>query len=867
MINFIYKYRKLLFLSIVVALLLFLTIYFSVGNMKPSSDVTFDNLEFVADEFVDINHILEERDFDNHRLVAENKNFELYFDEETTYLTVVDKRNGVTWSTNPNANDPLAQGDDQLRQKSTIEIEYTRGSGSGVKYIYNYNFSINQEVMGGVQRGYFIRYTDQGVQVLYEIKNRGVTDYWFPQRLTEERFKELFTENEEFIEKGDVRRITEYYKFKINERVYELENYGRLGQRALSNLYTYFYEINNYTIEMLEEDSVAAGSDFEFLDPHFKVAIDYRLTEDGLKATVINDSIFESGGYIITGISLLPNFGAASKDDEGYFVIPDGSGAIMNFNNGKTYVPPYSKRYYGLDLALLPEVKPEAREELLLPLFGIVNQSKESGVLAIIEKGAPQATLQASVSSSTSSYNRIGTRFAIRESELSLFVNRGERYFIATYTKDPIATDFVIEYQIVDSERANYVGLAKQYRDYLIKHHGLEKRDYTTQTVLNITILGMYETQEFFLGIPYKTTRTLTTFEQAQAIIEDFKQKGMTDINLIYNGWFNDSLEHEIASHIKVNRIMGGKKGLNHLKDYLDAQSIDLYPLMNIMYSSGYRKAFDRYRYTAKHINGKASMLNEYNFATKLRDPSKELNYILSPRYYRALVDEMMKEYEKLSLDAIGFNDLGAYVSGHYNRRKDVIYRSEAIHYQLEVLEKLSQNYRLLMHSPLGFAAPYASLILELPIEATKYPILDESIPFYQLVFSGYIDYSSISVNENNELGDDYHFLKAIETGSNLGFILSYQDSSVLLNTDFNYYYSVNYRNWLDRAVAMVEELNRLKIHESPLVYHEIIAPDVVKVAYENGQTFVINYRLQPFTYEDQVIESRGYIQIGGDLQ
>lgn len=32
---------------------------------------------------------------------------------------------------------------------------------------------------------------------------------------------------------------------------------------------------------------------------------------------------------------LLPFFGAASKSDKGYIVVPDGCGAVINFNNKK----------------------------------------------------------------------------------------------------------------------------------------------------------------------------------------------------------------------------------------------------------------------------------------------------------------------------------------------------------------------------------------------------------------------------------------------------------------------------------------------------------------------------------------------------
>ncbi len=852
-----YRSKKFLFLIILITLVGIFGAYLSIGRLSAQGQVVYDNIKYDRSQFVDASHL----PMDSDKLVAENNNFELHFDETTTYFYVLDKATGVKWKSNPQVKDPSNPITSiKNKQNSTLIINYTTQNGTSSTSFDNYSYSINHS--NGDQT-YAVNYLDDAVQVLYEIEKRGIDENYFPQKMSLQRMQDAILSNPN-MSSLDLLHMSVFYEKDTQDGYYYLTNAGSITQTEIDGLYSIFYEKCGYTIDDLQKDNEEFGISDDLSNPTFEVAVEYRLTEQGLVASVISDSIVDTPNYPITSINFLPYFGAAASDTTGYFVIPDGSGAIMNFNNGKNYVPSYSKNFYGDDSSLQQTVQPEQQQDLLFPIYGIVNTTNQSGMLAIIEKGASMATLNADVSGRNDSYNKINTTVKLRISETSLFVNRGEEYNVPTWTNTKVASDYAVDFQFVSGNNASYYGLAKQYQNYLVSNQGLTKKDNTTKTVLNLDLLGMFEEKKFFLGVPYQSTQSLTTFDEATSILKELKNSGINNINLMYDGWFNDSMDNSLPTSIQINGAIGGNADFEKLIQYTNANNIGLYPTMNLMSTSSYPKPFDQLSYTAQHINGKVSMLSQYNLATDLISQDGRSNYVINPVYYSSIITKMLNSYNQFSIGDIGINDLGSELGGNY-KKDDYTFREDAEQLQISALNQLSKDNDITLYSPYGYAATYASNILNVPLESTQYPILDESIPFYQLVFNGYIDYSGVSVNEDSERGMQYQFLKAIESGSNVDFVWSYKDSSILLNTNYNEYYSTNYLNWINSAEGLVQQLNTLKISESPIINHEILADNVYRVTYQNGNEFIINYNQVPYNYDNQSVGPNNYLLLGGD--
>lgn len=804
---------------------------------------------------------------DNNKLVVSNANFELYLDETNTYFKVVDKRNGEVWQSNPTIPDPWEAESGKItptaieKQKATLEVQYVDANGS-LTTINNYKFSISHpesRLSAAGERTYKIKYLNDGFQVLYMLEDLEVDYLFFPKFLPKEIMETL--EDRAILEQ------IAYTKFDEVTGLYEIARYETMSRLVINRLYDIFYGKLGYTREQAIEENFGYGYTVNYEKIRFQIGVEVKLTDKGIQTAIMRNTLQEFGGSRISSISLYPMFGTAIAEiagvpTEGYIVLPDGTGAIMNFNNGKYYQNPYRKRLYGQDLALLPFKMREQQQDITIPVFGMIKEV--GGFAGIITEGDAMATINADVSGRIDSYNNVFISFNLRESEAITLGTPSVPHGITLWTKPIVRTDFVVQYEFLTGAKNNYVGVAESYRNYLIDTYGLSFNDQTTQTVITTEFLGAYDKKEFFLGIPYNTTRSLTTFKQALKIIDDMQALNIDDINVIYSGVFNGGLSQSIETKMDVERVLGNEQGFKRMVNTLETDHIDVYASVKLMTVNGYRRFSDQYTYSAKRITGNNAYLYEYHYPTGLpysetMYPHSDADYIINPKYYQAIYDKMVKDFKH---DYIDLSMLGQYLTGSYDK-SNILFKQDALRLQQAILAE--SNKQLMLRNPMGFAMPYATYITDLPTDTTLYAIIDEQIPLLQLALSGLVDYAGDSINIISTRSIEYNFLKAIETGSNLKYTLTYDDSRELLNTEYNQYNSTYYKNWLDLMQTQKEELDAIGIHQGRLVQHEIIANNVYKVTYSHGLEVVINYNLTPYSYLGQVVFAMNYKVVGGN--
>ncbi|QVK18360.1 hypothetical protein KHQ81_01195 [Mycoplasmatota bacterium] len=788
-----------------------------------------------------------------NKSVAENSEtgLSLYIDETTSHITLENTNTGQTWTSNVQEKDNfegIVRSTKKLQQ-STLKIWYYNKL-EDPKAMLNYEFSIEEQ-------NYLIRYIPNGVEVLYIICDTNHSVYDLPLRISIERMQSLvFDKLDKLIDTGDIsaardkRLLNSNYMYNEKYGIYVLKNPENLAQNMIDIIYGILYEKGDYTAQELLYDNEVQGVSDDKGKPYFEVGVRYTLTDSGFKATIINESLFENKHYLISHIDLLPYFGAGSVNDKGYIVVPDGSGAIMNFNNGKTYATQYEKKLYGKDYGKAVYSAPEKSYNASMPIFGM--KKNDDAFLAIITEGDAAASVIADISEKYDSYNKVYARFYCREKDVLPLLGIGNK--INMWSVDLNSTDYSIEFRF--PEKKDYLGMAEIYNSYL-KSLGMKEKE-NKGLRLNLTFLGGYSDTEHFLGIPYTKVKPLTTTSQVKKITQQLLDDGIKNIDISYRGWMNGGITHSLPNSIDIENSIGGEKGINSLMKFCKKEDINLFfetDFLKINTTDHFKKGKEATRL----MSGDVATHYPFNDATLLPDISKNPYWVLNPYSIESNINRMNKEYKKYGLKNISLSDYGNILSGHYDEKK-FYYKNETLAIIQENFKEIEDSYNLTMaHSPNIYSTPYLDHIVDLPLESSYYSILDGDIPFYQLAISDSINYAGTAINLDEKHDINWHMLKAIETGSNINFTWSYSDTFNLMTTDYNQYYSTKYSEWYDDAVNLYNELDNLGIYNEKLVEHEIINEMVRRVKYSDGTEIYINYGNTDFDLENLTILANSY--------
>jgi len=627
----------------------------------------------------------------------------------------------------------------------------------------------------------------------------------------------------------------------------------------LRNLYKIFYEDCGYTTEDLQYDLELSGIVYEDLYPYVEIAIRYALSDEGFVVEIINESIVEKAKYPLVYLDLLPFFGCATTTDDGYAMIPDGSGVIIDYNNSRSFAMPYQQRVYGKELAVNARVKENAAEKISFPLFGM--KRNKQGFIAIGEDGVEMASILARTSTEDSPYNQAYYRYQFRESEVFVFSAIQSSTNITKWTDWYSLANFKVHYQFLHEDNASYAAMAKKYRQYLLDNQSLQSIDTTKEVMVDLTLLGGYVDKDNFIGIPYSQVRSLTTANEVQIIIEELAQLGINDVRVIYSGWGNDGIKPSYMGKINYNRLVGKKADLEALAKR--------YPKI-IYWEANVAKVFTAQNFNEKDLAvrdvfGKVVVNYAYNEATLYADTSTMSEYLLKPTTYEKTLDNLQKAFQKRGFSNLGLTDFGAYIYGSYEK-KETILRPDSLALIKAAGEKLASFEQVIMRNPNVYGLSYLTAITDFPTYGTNYQIVERSVPFAQLVLSGLVDYSAKSFNLDDRYDFSWHKMKAIETASNISLTWSYEPTIKLTNTEYSHYYSTYYQNWLVKAVELQTEMAQSGVYKTYLVKHESLneAGTVTKSSYANGMEIVFNYSLSPYTYGFQTILAQNYQVVKG---
>ena len=624
------------------------------------------------------------------------------------------------------------------------------------------------------------------------------------------------------------------------------------------NSYTGAIKKGDFTWELIE-NGVAIR--YYFPKQGFVIPVQYVLEEDCLAASIISEGIEEEvwedpdtdpeKKQSVMNVALLPFMGAAGSDDEGYLIIPDGSGALIHFNNGRTGAAIYQQDVYGRDDALTIRKAATTTYDVNMPLFGIVRNGR--ALMAVVENGDYQAQLNAMVNGQLTGYSNAYFAAQYIHMEANTIMPGSEHstdVMLPTNTFRDMG-NFTVRYYPLAAENATYADVAAAYRAQL----GLKESiaDAATQQLEMVASIPSIDT---FLGVPYESVRVLTSYEQAAQTLRDFAAEGLNDLTLRYTGWSRQSVRGKMVTGLDLDKRLGGKKAFDGLRQAVKETGAEMVLAVDLIDiyedGNGYWSLFA----ATDSVNSTAKQVPEFLQSTGYQDPEGKPWYLLSPdkvpEAARKLAENLSGQVEGISLSVLGNTVYSSF-------GKTGISRTSAGAYWTDALKTLSGSMQnLSARTASSYAFPYIQQVDSAPCASSRFEVTDTEIPFYQMVTHGAMVLYTEPVNEDGNVRKA--LLRAIEYGMYPSWRVIAGDTALLSGTDYASWHAASLDAWREEIKNTAAWMAPLGVYAGmQMTGHEQVTATLSVTTYANGDMVLVNYGSEDAEHLGVTVPALGY--------
>jgi hypothetical protein len=814
--------------------------------------------------------IYENLEEEREDIVIENNYLHLRFLPDTAEIILTDKTSGVQWRSNPPNpdNDKTADVVTKQLMESQFSLDYADNSGVGMTL---------QSGIYSVQRdAYEYEVVNGALEVRYTVGDLA-RNYRIPPAMSEDRM-DVYLDQMEWEERGLVETVYRLYdinNLRLNDdRNQLLTDFPELSRIKLWVLRTnspeYMKEIAEesfrnagYTMEDFVEDSMRYELTGGAVKPAFSITLRYILDGKSLIVNVPFDKIGYRPAYPITQLALLPFMGSGDINDTGYMLVPDGSGSLIYFNNQKYNQVPYNIRVFGWDEAM-PREAIVSDNKALFPAFGI--HKNGAALFCVIEEGSAYASVRADVSGRNSSWNRVYPTFEMIHGALMDIADRNQRAVFLYEAVLPENENITLRY--TPCAEPGYMGMAKEYRSWLVKNNPiLQSKNAVGGIPLAVEIIGAVNKTQHRLGLPMDLPLKLTSYKEAEKMINDFAGFGWKNVHVKLNGWFNRSVDHTVPTKIKLIKTLGSKRDFERIINAAQQNDFNIYPEVDFMFMRDVKlfSGFSLYSDAARYVNRERVQRYPYSFIWfGERKQWGKLNYLARPVAMERLIDNYRKQAKKYGINNIAFRNMGSRLAGDYHERRHIS-REASMTLRRKKFEELYQSdNKIIFHSGFVYSVPWASVILDMIITDQSFGITDTSVPFLPIVLHGLVPYTGRAIN----LAEDYtkNLLKTIESGAGLYFSFMTEETAELQETKFRQFYANEYGKWAGDADTLYKKFNADfgHLYNQYIVNHEILSIDVTITEYEDGTRVIVNASDNEYNYNGYNLKADSYIVLKG---
>ena len=628
--------------------------------------------------------------------------------------------------------------------------------------------------------------------------------------------------------------------------------------------YVIYGDVKDHTSQQINayEGSIKGG-DFEIQQIENGARIDYTinkinavipmtivLEKDNVNVSILSSEIKEeeitdTSGKVILDIGLLKFFCAADTNDKGYMVVPDGSGAVINFNNQRVNAQQYSNDIYGLDTSVTQLKRPAKTEQVYLPVMGSIFEGKDTnhGFAAIVESGDTCASVNACVSAqsnNSTSYNAVWYEFKVR-SEDTYYM--GTRYLTVYESGKIRQPNLSVGFYPLTGKDLSYIDIANRYRQYLIEEKGLTEKTDTIKSSYYLDLYGGTVKAQSIAGFPINMETAATTYEQAQEIMKKLAELGVDDIIVNYNDFNGAGINGLISADVNYAGTLGGKNAFTSLMEYANGANAKIFPSVGITYmkdsGNGYSYSLNACKQTTKAYATTNNWDIAFGIPNQVRLVTKTT---LSPYYWPDLYRKLTTSFNNEGISTICLSDATTLLYSDFSRGNYT--RNDTRDVLIDGYKQFKDaGMTLLADGANAYALPYVDYITNVPLTSSNFDLFDYDIPFYEIVIHGLIPYTTKAINASANATDT--IMLALATATPVHYDMMYTSPNKFTDSDYDSLFYSHYEGWLEPSsnVYKLYKENLSDFTNQKITGFKYLSADIMETTFENGKKITVDTR------------------------
>lgn len=613
-----------------------------------------------------------------------------------------------------------------------------------------------------------------------------------------------------------------------------------------------------YIDYILSDKEETTKKDYEELtanDIYVSFTASFTLKAQSLYLDINTAELKTAPESFISEITVMPYLGSSKTDAENdYFIIPDGSGAIMNLNTSDIATGSVTTAVYGAD-PYIQEVTECATATL--PVFGA--KRSDAAFVSVITNADALATINAN-RSDRENPSRIYSVFTTT----STFTDENNNSIL--FGK-PYEGNISVVYKFLSGSNANYSAMALTAKEEFITNGTLssEKSRINDTIPFCITLIGEADNKK------------LTTTQQAIDILRILKGKGISNIFLNYKGLLSGGLAQKNLYSSFINNKLGGEDGLAALHEFTEKQNCTLSIGINIISASEkfslakqtktissdkaiflmnndmsfYQTESDR---LASRIGAQAAQLGKEKADSSIYSKTNNYSmYLLKNDKLKKLYSSFIEDQNFSVIDGLTLNDAGRVLYSDSDTT-----RQEAMNTVASLIRATSNYGSLGIEGGNLYALYNADIVLDMDFD-TFYPesAAYEPIPFAQSILHGSMLYTGKPIDAGDPLYR-YNMLRYIEYGAVPSYEWIYESANI-------YCYSAYLLS--EKITEIVEFYNEAadifsELADKNITGHRKVTKDALNntitgvycTTYSDGSEIYVNYTGNIVTTSENIV-------------